>query len=102
MSRRGALRLLNGGGFHQRPKVPVDCLLLGVDRLWKAAQKHRRSSDVLASSSELRGVIPSIQDVALDLTGATPRDAHRVTRDWRSMLHRAHQRMWWLALPPSS
>ena len=86
MSRRGALRLLNGDGLHQRPEVPVDCLFLGVGRLGEAAQKHRRSCDVLASSSELRGVDPSVQDVVLDLTGATPSVAHRVTRAWCSML----------------
>ena len=86
VSRRGALRLLNGVGFHQRPEVPVDPLLLGVDRLWKATQKHRRSGDVLASLSELWGIISSVQNVALDLTGAIPGAARRVTLVWRSVL----------------
>ena len=49
--------LLNGDGFHQRPEVLVDCLFLGVSRLGKAAQKHRRSSDVLASPSKLWGIV---------------------------------------------
>ena len=58
MSRCGTLRLLNGGAFHQRPEVPVDRLFLGVDMLGKAAQKHCRSGNVLASPSELWGIIP--------------------------------------------
>ena len=87
MLRRGAFRLLNGGGFHQRLEVLVDCLLLGVDRLWKAAQKHRRSGDVLASPSELWGIVSPIHDVALDLTGAPPGAARRVMRAWRGVLH---------------
>ena len=58
MSQREALCLLNGDGFHQRLEVPVDRLLLGVDRLWKATQKHHRSGDVLASPSELWGIVP--------------------------------------------
>ena len=37
VSRRGALRLLNGGGLHQRLEVLVDRLLLWVVRLRKAA-----------------------------------------------------------------
>jgi len=58
VSRCRALCLLNSGGLHQRPEVSVGCLLLGVGRLGEATQKHRRSNDVLASSSELRGVVP--------------------------------------------
>ena len=65
-----------------------------VGRLREAAQKHRRSSDVLASLSKLRGVIPSIQYVMLDLTGTIASTAHRVTRMWCSVMHQA------LALPP--
>ena len=80
MSRRGALRLLNGVGFHQRPEVPVDPLLLGVDRLWKATQKHHRSGDVLAGPSELWGIVASMHNVELDLAGTTPGAARRVTR----------------------
>jgi len=102
LSRHGALHLLNGGGFHQRPEVPVDRLLLGVDRLGKTAQKHRRSGDVLASLSELWGIVSSIHDVALDLTGVTTGAAHRVTRAWRSVLRRARRRRWRLVLPPLS
>ena len=56
----GAIRLLNGSGFHQRPEVLVDRLLLGINRLGKATQKHRHSSDVLASPSKLWGTIPFI------------------------------------------
>ena len=83
--------LLNGGGFHQYPKVPVDRLFLGVVRLRKAAQKHCRSSDVLANPSELWGIIPPVHDVALDLTGVTPAAAGRVLRAWRSVLRRARR-----------
>ena len=63
---------------------------------------HHRSSDVLASPSKLRGVVPSIQDVTLDLMGMTPSAAHRVTRMWRSMMRRARLRRRCLALPPLS
>ena len=73
VSRRGALRLLSGGGFHQRLEVPVNRLLLEVDGLCKAAQKHRRSGDVMASPSELWGIIPPIHDVALDLAARPER-----------------------------
>ena len=100
LSRHGAFRLLNDGGLHQCPEVPVDRLFLGVVQLGKAAQKHRCSGDVLASPSELWGVVPSIDDVALDLTGATPGAAHRVMCTWCSVLRRACQRRWWLVLPP--
>ena len=65
-------------------------------------QKHRRSGDVLASPSELWGIVSSVHDVALDLTGVTPSTAHRVMRVWRNVLRRAHQRTWQLALPPLS
>ena len=78
----------------------MDCLFLGVGRLEEATQKHRRSSDVLASLSKLRGVVPSVQDVTLDLMGATLSTTHRVTCTWRNMLHRACQHKWWLALSP--
>ena len=102
MSRRGALRLLNGGGFHQRPEVSVDRLLLGVDRLGKAAQKHRRSGDVLDSLSELWGIVSSIHDVALDLAGVTPGVARRVMHTGHSMARRARWCRWWLVLLPLS
>ena len=71
-SRCGAFRLLNGGGFYQHSKIMVDHWLLGVDGLENATQKHCRSGDVLASLSELWGVVPLVHDVALDLAGATP------------------------------
>ena len=54
-----ALHLLNGGGFHQCPEVPVDRLFLGVVWLGKAAQKHYRGGDVLASPSKLWGSFTS-------------------------------------------
>jgi len=47
----------------------------------KAAQKHRRSSDVLASLSKLWGIVPLVDDVVLNLAGATPGAVGR------SMLH---------------
>ena len=80
MLRRGVFRLLNGDGLHQRQEVPVDCLLLGVDRLGKATQKHRRCSDVLASLGKLRGIVPSVQAVSLNLTGTTLSAARWVNR----------------------
>ena len=80
VSRCGALCLLNDGGFHQCLEVPVDCLLLGVNRLEKATQKHRRSSDVLAGLSKLWGIVSSIQDVVLALTSMAPGAARWVTR----------------------
>ena len=84
--RRGALRLLNGGGLHQCSEVPVDRLLLGVDQLRKAAQKHRRCGDVLASPSELWGIVPPIDDVAMNLVGVTLGAARWVTRVRRIVL----------------
>ena len=80
----------------------MDCLFPGVGRLGVAAQKHHRSSDVLASPSKLKWVVLSVQYVTLELTGMTPSAACRVMRMWRSVLHRAHQRRWQLALPPLS
>ena len=102
VSRRGALRLLNGSGLHQRPEVPVDCLLLWVDRLEKAAQKHRRRGDVLTSPSELWGIIPPVDDDALNLAGVTSGAAHRVTCTGCIVVCRAHRRRWRLVLPPLS
>ena len=67
----GAFRLLNSGGFHQRPEVPVDRPLLGVDGLGNATQKHCRSGDVLVSPSKLWGIVPLVHDVALNLAGMT-------------------------------
>ena len=87
VARCGAFHLLNGGGLHLRPEVPVDYLLLWVDGLGKAAQKHRRSGDALASPSKLWGIVSPVHDVALDLTGAPLGAARRVTCAWRSVLH---------------
>ena len=80
---------MNGGGFYQHPKVLVDRLLLGVDRLGNAAQKHCHSSDVLASLCELWGIIPLVHDVVLDLAGVTPGAIHWVMRMRHNVLHRA-------------
>ena len=87
--RCGAFRLFNGSGFHQRPEVLVDHLLLGVDGLGNTVQKHCRSGDVLASPSELWGVIPLVHDVVLDLMGATPSAVRRSARSGRSVARRA-------------
>ena len=99
-SRCGAFRLLNGDGFYQHPEVPVDRPFLGVDGLTNAAQKHRHGSDVLASLSELWGIVPLVHDVVLNLAGMTPSAARRVMRMGRNVLHRACRRRWWLVLPP--
>ena len=77
---------MNGGSFHQGPEVLVDRLFLGVVRLRKAAQKHHRHGDVLASPSELWGIVPPVDDVALDLPGMTPGAARWVTRVGGSVL----------------
>ena len=71
---------MDGGGFYQNPEVPVDCVLLGVDRLGNAVQKHCRSSDVLAGSGELWEIAPLAHDVMLDLTGTTPGATCRAMR----------------------
>ena len=86
MPRRGAFRLLNDGGLHQRSEVLVDRLLLWVDRLGKVTQKHHHRGDVLASPSELWGIVPLVDDVALNLAGATPGAARRVTRTGCNMV----------------
>jgi hypothetical protein len=80
----------------------VDCLFLWVDKLEKAMQEHHCRGDVLSSPSELWGVIPPINDVALDLASVTLGAAHWVMRMRHSLMHRAHQRRWWLVLPPLS
>ena len=49
----------------------MDRLLLGVNGLGNTAQKHCHSGDVLASPSELWGVVPLVHDVTLDLAGMT-------------------------------
>ena len=86
-SQRRVFRLLNGGGFYQRPEVLVHRPLLG-----SVAQKHCRSGDVLASPSELWEVILLIHDVMLDLAGVTPGATRRAMRMGRNVLHRAHRR----------
>ena len=78
---------MNGGGFFQHPEVSVDRPLLGVDGLGNVAQKRCRSSDVLASPSELWDVIPLVHDVGLDLTGATLGVARRAMRVGRNGLY---------------
>ena len=100
--RCGALRLLNDGGFHQCPEVPVDRLFLGVIRLGKVAQKHCHGGDVLANPSIMWGIVSPIHDVALDLAGATLDIACWVTCTWHSVLRRALWHRWWLVVPPLS
>ena len=80
----------------------MDCLLLGVDRLGKATQKHHCSGDVLASQSELWRIVSSILDVALDLAGTTLGAACRVMRTGHIVVRRARRRRWRLVLPPLS
>ena len=80
----------------------MDRLLLGVDRLRKAAQKHGRSSYVLAGPSEHWGIVPPVHYVALDLAGAILGIARRVTRVGRSVLRGARRRRWRLVLSPLS
>ena len=80
----------------------MDRPLLRVNGLGNATQKHYRIGDVLASPSELWGIVPPVQDVALDLAGVTPGIANWVTHVWRSVLHRARRRRLRLVLPPLS
>ena len=80
----------------------MDRLFLGVVQLGKATQKHRRRGDVLASLSELWGIVPPIYDVTLDLAGVTLGAARRVTRTRRIMMRRACERRWRLVLLPLS
>ena len=89
MSQHGAFRLLNGGGLHQCPEVPVDRLFARVVRLGQAVQEHCRDGNVLTGPSELRGIGPPNRGVALDLTGMTPSAVHRSTRMGRSVARRA-------------
>ena len=70
----------------------MDCLLLGVAWLGKAAQKHCHSGDVLIGPSELWGIVSLVYDVVLDLVGMTPGDAHWVMRMGCNVLHRACRR----------
>ena len=88
-SQCGAFCLLNGDDFCQRPEVPVDCPLLGIDRLGNTTQKHCRSGDVLASPSKLWGVILLVHDAALDLVSSTSGAARWVARMGRNVLRRA-------------
>ena len=87
-----AFRLLNGGGFYQHPEVLVDRPLLGVHGLGNAAQKHCHSSDVLASPSELWGIVSLVHDVVLDLAGMTPGATRRAMRIGRNVLYQARRR----------
>ena len=91
--------MLNSGGFHQCPEVLGDCLFLGVIPLGKAAQKHYRSGDVLASPNELWGIVPPVHDVALDPMGATLGAARRSMRMGRSVVRRARWHSRWLMQP---
>ena len=65
----------------------MDRLPLGVNELRNTAHKHCRSGDVLASPSELWGIIPLVHDVMLDLAGTTPGFACQVMRKGRNVLH---------------
>ena len=80
----------------------MDRLFLWVDGLEKAVQKHHCRGDVLDSPSELWGIVPPIDDVALDLAGVTLGAARWVPRMGSSVLHRAHWRRWRLVLSPLS
>ena len=102
MERCKAFCLLNGDGFYQHPEVPVDRPLLGVDGLRNATHYHYRSSDVLASPSELWEIVTLVHDVVLDLAGAILGAACRVMRVGRNVLHRACRCRRRLVLPPLS
>jgi len=80
----------------------VDSLFLGVVRLRKSTPKHCRGGDVLASLSELWGIIPPIHDVALDLASVTLGDIHWVTHMGRSVVRRVRLCRSCLVPPPLS
>ena len=82
--------MLNGGGLHQCPEVPVDRLFVRVIWFRQATQEHYRGGNVLTGPSELRGIGPRIRGVALDLTGTTPSAIRRSTRMGHSVAHQAH------------
>ena len=62
-------------------------------------QKHCRSSDVLASPSELWEIVPLVHDVMLDLTSVTPGTTYRAMRIGRNVLYRMCRRRRRLILP---
>ena len=61
-----------------------------------------RANNVLASLSELCGIVPLIHDVVLDLTGMALGATRRVMCMRRNMLHRMRRRWRRLVLPPLS
>ena len=77
----------------------MDRLFMRVVRLGQAAQKHCRGGDVLVRPREMRGIVPPVHGVALDLTGATLGAARRSMRMGRSVVHRACWRSRWLMQP---
>ena len=70
----------------------MDRLFLGVIQLGKATQNHHRRGDILASPSELWGIVPPVHDVALDLSGVTPSASRWVTHMGHNMVRRVHWR----------
>ena len=64
---RGALRLLDGGEFHQVSHLAVKVPLGQILRLWQRLQKDRSCCDVLASTELLRELHAGIiDDVVVD------------------------------------
>ena len=76
---RGALRLLDGSGFHQVSYLAVKIPLGQILWLWQCLQEDRRRSDVLARTKllwELHAGV--VDDVAVDPTRALTCRAHGV------------------------
>ena len=77
----------------------MERLFTRVVRLGQAAQEHCRGDNVLTGPSELQGIGPPNQGVALDLTGATPSAVRRFMRTGRSVVRRARWCSRWLMQP---
>ena len=77
----------------------MDCSSTRVIQLGKVMQEHCRGGNVLTSPSELQGIGPPNQGVALGLMGTTLSTARWSMRLGRSVVRRAHWCSWWLMQP---
>ena len=81
--RRGALRLLDGGEFHQVSHLAVKVPLGRILRLWQCLQEDRSRRDVLACTELLRELhVGIIDDVAVDSAHAMTCGARGVYPLW--------------------
>ena len=76
---RGALRLLDGGKFHQVSHLAVKVPLGRILRLWQCLQEDRGRCDVLACTELLRELHAGVVDyVAVDPARMLMRGTHGV------------------------